>query len=45
MGHITQTNRELSLVPSAQVLETIRRRFNLVPIVGSATDGPARRYS
>ena len=45
MGHITQTNRELSLVPSAQVLETIRRRFNLVPIVGSSTDGPARRYS
>ena len=44
MGHITQTNRELSLVPSAQVLETIRRRFNLVPIVGSS-DGPARRYS
>ena len=45
MGHITQTDRELSLVPSAQVLETIRRRFNLVPIVGSSTDGPARRYS
>ena len=45
MGHITQTDRELSLVPSAKVLETIRRRFQLLPIVGSATDGPARRYS
>jgi len=45
MGHITQTDRELSLVPSAQVLQTIRRRFELVPILGSATDGPARRYS
>ena len=45
MGHITQTNRELSLVPSAQVLETIRRRFSLVPILSSSTDGPARRYS
>jgi cyclic pyranopterin phosphate synthase len=45
MGHITQTDRELSLVPSAQVLQTIRRRFGLVPILGSATDGPARRYS
>ena len=45
MGHITQTDRELNLVPSAQVLQTIRRRFELVPILGSATDGPARRYS
>ena len=45
MGHITQTARELSLVPSAQVLSTIKSRFNLVPIVGGAADGPARRYS
>jgi cyclic pyranopterin phosphate synthase len=45
MGHITQTDRELNLVPSAKVLQTIRRRFELVPILGSATDGPARRYS
>ena len=45
MGHITQTERELSLVPSAQVLSTIKSRFNLVPIVGDAADGPARRYS
>ena len=45
MGHITQTERELSLVPSANVLETIKSRFNLVPIVGGATDGPARRYA
>ena len=45
MGHITQTGRELSLVPAALVLETIRRRFNLVPVLGSSTDGPARRYS
>jgi hypothetical protein len=34
MGHITQTDRTLSLVPSARVLETIRSRFNLLPIVG-----------
>ena len=45
MGHITQTSRELSLVPSARVLETIRRCYSLVPILGSATDGPARRYT
>ena len=45
MGHITQTERELSLVPSAQVLETVKSRFNLVPIVGGAADGPARRYA
>lgn len=45
MGHITQTERELSLVPSAEVLERIRSRFNLVPIVGGAADGPARRYA
>ena len=45
MGHITQTERELSLVPSAKVLERIRLRFNLVPIVGSASDGPARRFA
>lgn len=45
MGHITQTERKLSLVPSAQVLSTIKSRFNLVPIVGGAADGPARRYS
>ena len=45
MGHITQTERELSLVPSAQVLSTIKSRFNLVPVVGSAADGPARRYA
>ncbi len=44
MGHITQTDRTLSLVPSARVLETIRSRFNLLPIVGTTTDGPARRY-
>lgn len=44
MGHITQTDRTLSLVPSARVLETIRSRFNLLPIVGANTDGPARRY-
>ena len=45
MGHITQTERELSLVPSAQVLSTIKSRFNLVPVVGGAADGPARRYA
>ena len=45
MGHITQTERELSLVPSAQVLSTIKSRFNLVPMVGGAADGPARRYA
>ena len=45
MGHITQTERELSLVPSAHVLSTIKSRFNLVPIVGEAADGPARRYA
>ena len=45
MGHITQTERELSLVPSAQVLSTIKSRFNLVPVVGGASDGPARRYA
>lgn len=45
MGHITQTERELSLVPSSQVLETIKSRFSLLPVVGSANDGPARRYS
>jgi len=44
MGHITQTDRTLSLVPSARVLETIRSRFNLLPVVGTTTDGPARRY-
>ena len=45
MGHITQTERELSLVPSAQVLSTIKSRFNLVPVVGGTADGPARRYA
>jgi cyclic pyranopterin phosphate synthase len=40
MGHITQTDRTLSLVPSARVLETIRSRFKLLPIVGANTDGP-----
>jgi cyclic pyranopterin phosphate synthase len=42
MGHITQTERELSLVPSAQVLETIKSRFSLLPIVGGAADGPCK---
>ena len=45
MGHITQTERELSLVPSAQVLSTIKSRFNLVPVVGGAAHCPARRYA
>ena len=45
MGHITQTERQLSLVPSAKVLETIKSRFNLLPIVGGVADGPARRYA
>ena len=45
MGHITQTDRELSLVPSSQVLDIVKSRFTLTPVAGSPNAGPARRYA